>query len=108
MVLSATSVASDAVRRYIAFQCFFRTTYLIERGSKVNVKNRYGVSPLLLCAEGGNETLVRLLVSVGDTAPLHTRFAALGEFLTAGDLVVVNTSATVPAAVQGQGASARG
>ena len=39
--------------------------YLIEKGSKVNVKNRYGVSPLLLCAEGGNETLVKLLVSVG-------------------------------------------
>lgn len=39
--------------------------YLIEKGSRVNVKNRYGVSPLLLCAEGGNETLVRLLVSVG-------------------------------------------
>lgn len=39
--------------------------YLIDRGSKVNVKNRYGVSPLLLCAEGGNETLVKLLVSVG-------------------------------------------
>lgn len=39
--------------------------YLIEKGSKVNVKNRYGVSPLLLCAEGGNETLVKLLVTVG-------------------------------------------
>ena len=39
--------------------------YLIEKGSKVNVKNRYGVSPLLLCAEGGNEALVKLLVSVG-------------------------------------------
>jgi ankyrin repeat protein len=39
--------------------------YLIEKGSKVNVKNRYGVSPLLLCAEGGNETLVKLLVQVG-------------------------------------------
>ncbi|CAF0712636.1 unnamed protein product [Brachionus calyciflorus] len=39
--------------------------YLIEKGSQVNVKNRYGVSPLLLCAEGGNETLVKLLVSNG-------------------------------------------
>jgi S-adenosylmethionine:tRNA ribosyltransferase-isomerase len=45
---------------------------------------------------------VRLLVSVGDAAPVHTRFAALGEFLAAGDLVVVNTSATVPAAVDGR------
>ena len=39
--------------------------YLIQKGSKVNVKNRYGVSPLLLCAEGGNETLVKILVDVG-------------------------------------------
>ena len=39
--------------------------YLIDEGSRVNVKNRYGVSPLLLCAEGGNEALVELLVSVG-------------------------------------------
>lgn len=39
--------------------------YLIEKGSQVNVKNRYGVSPLLLCAEGGNEALVKLLVGVG-------------------------------------------
>ena len=29
------------------------------------VYDRYGVSPLLLCAEGGNEALVRLLVAVG-------------------------------------------
>ncbi len=39
--------------------------YLIEKGSKVNVKNRYGVSPLLLCAEGGNQNLVELLCSAG-------------------------------------------
>ncbi len=31
----------------------------------MNVKNRYGVSPLLLCAEGGNESLVKLLVGAG-------------------------------------------
>ena len=51
---------------------------------------------------GGRRDDVRLLVSVGDTAPVHTRCAALGEFLAAGDLVVVNTSATVPAAVDGR------
>ena len=48
---------------------------------------------------GGRRDHVRLLVSDGDAAPVHTRFDALGEFLRAGDLVVVNTSATVPAAV---------
>ena len=52
--------------------------------------------------EGRRRDDVRLLVSVGDAAPVHARFAALGEFLAAGDLVVVNTSATVPAAVDGR------
>jgi S-adenosylmethionine:tRNA ribosyltransferase-isomerase len=47
----------------------------------------------------GRRDQVRLLVSDGDAAPVHTRFDALGQFLRAGDLVVVNTSATVPAAV---------
>jgi S-adenosylmethionine:tRNA ribosyltransferase-isomerase len=50
-------------------------------------------------AAGGRRDQVRLLVSDGDAAPVHTRFHALGELLRAGDLVVVNTSATVPAAV---------
>jgi S-adenosylmethionine:tRNA ribosyltransferase-isomerase len=50
-------------------------------------------------ATGGRRDQVRLLVSDGDAAPVHARFDALGEFLQAGDLVVVNTSATVPAAV---------
>jgi S-adenosylmethionine:tRNA ribosyltransferase-isomerase len=48
---------------------------------------------------GGRRDRVRLLVSVGDAPPVHARFDALGEFLRAGDLVVVNTSATVPGAV---------
>ena len=43
---------------------------------------------------------VRLLVaSAGGLA--HARFGQLGEFLAAGDLVVVNTSATLAAAVDG-------
>src|SRR4051794_3018543 len=50
-------------------------------------------------ATGGRRDQVRLLVSDGDAAPVHARFDALGDFLHAGDLVVVNTSATVPAAV---------
>jgi S-adenosylmethionine:tRNA ribosyltransferase-isomerase len=51
---------------------------------------------------GGRRDDVRLLVSVGDTDPVHARFTALGEFLAPGDLLVVNTSATVPAAVDGR------
>jgi S-adenosylmethionine:tRNA ribosyltransferase-isomerase len=41
---------------------------------------------------------VRLLVADG-TAVWHARFRDLGRFLDPGDLVVVNTSATLPAAV---------
>ena len=53
-------------------------------------------------AGGGRHDDVRLLVSVGDTAPVHARFTELGAFLAPGDLLVVNTSATVPAAVDGR------
>jgi S-adenosylmethionine:tRNA ribosyltransferase-isomerase len=42
---------------------------------------------------------VRLMVSRGDDEPVHATFRDLGDFLTPGDLVVVNTSATVPAAI---------
>jgi S-adenosylmethionine:tRNA ribosyltransferase-isomerase len=52
-------------------------------------------------AAGGRRDDVRLLVSRDDDEPMHARFADLGEFLVAGDLIVVNTSATVPAAVDG-------
>jgi S-adenosylmethionine:tRNA ribosyltransferase-isomerase len=44
---------------------------------------------------------VRLLVSHGAADPVHTRFAALPDHLRQGDLLVVNTSATVPAALDG-------
>jgi S-adenosylmethionine:tRNA ribosyltransferase-isomerase len=43
---------------------------------------------------------VRLLVADGETVT-HTRFWDLGRFLRPGDLVVVNTSATIAAAVDG-------
>jgi S-adenosylmethionine:tRNA ribosyltransferase-isomerase len=43
---------------------------------------------------------VRLLVAARDRLE-HTTFAALADFLQPGDLVVVNTSATLPAAVDG-------
>jgi S-adenosylmethionine:tRNA ribosyltransferase-isomerase len=42
---------------------------------------------------------VRLLVSRGDDEPIHARFNDLPRFLKPGDLLVINTSATVPAAV---------
>lgn len=58
--------------------------YLIEKGSRVNVKNRYGVSPLLLCAEGGNETLVRLLVSVGADVNMSPSGELAVEHILAG------------------------
>jgi S-adenosylmethionine:tRNA ribosyltransferase-isomerase len=50
-------------------------------------------------AAGGRRDQVRLLVSDGDAPPVHTCFDAIGEVLRAGDLIVVNTSATVPGAV---------
>jgi S-adenosylmethionine:tRNA ribosyltransferase-isomerase len=50
---------------------------------------------------GRNRADVRLLVSVGDEPPVHARFGDLPGFLAPGDLLVVNTSATLPAAVDG-------
>ena len=44
---------------------------------------------------------VRLLVATADGVT-HTRFAALGEQLHPGDLLVINTSATLPAALDAQ------
>ena len=39
--------------------------FLVGKGAQVNVQNRYGVSPLLLCAESGNQSLVETLVDAG-------------------------------------------
>ncbi len=39
--------------------------FLIKKGAQVNVQNRYGLSPLLLCAESGNFDLVQVLVQAG-------------------------------------------
>ena len=44
---------------------------------------------------------VRLLVSHGDTDVAHATFADLAAHLRAGDALVVNTSATIPAAIDG-------
>jgi S-adenosylmethionine:tRNA ribosyltransferase-isomerase len=47
----------------------------------------------------GRRDAVRLLVSAGRRTPVHATVDRLAEFLRPGDLVVVNTSATVPAAL---------
>jgi S-adenosylmethionine:tRNA ribosyltransferase-isomerase len=52
-------------------------------------------------ARGGRRDDVRLLVSPGDAAPVHVTFRDLPGFVQGGDLLVVNTSATVPAAIDG-------
>jgi S-adenosylmethionine:tRNA ribosyltransferase-isomerase len=44
----------------------------------------------------------RLLVSDGEAHPVNARFFELGSFLREGDLLVVNTSATIPAALDGR------
>jgi S-adenosylmethionine:tRNA ribosyltransferase-isomerase len=44
---------------------------------------------------------VRLLVA-GDSGLRHARFSGLGQFLSAGDVLVINTSATLAAAVDGR------
>ncbi|WP_214327218.1 S-adenosylmethionine:tRNA ribosyltransferase-isomerase [Nonomuraea sediminis] len=43
---------------------------------------------------------VRLLVSDGEREPTHHRFRDLPELLQPGDLLVVNNSATIPAAIR--------
>ncbi|TDD55741.1 S-adenosylmethionine:tRNA ribosyltransferase-isomerase [Nonomuraea terrae] len=51
-------------------------------------------------ARGLARDAVRLLVSRGDLAPSHHLFSDLPDLLDAGDLIVVNNSATLPAAVR--------
>jgi S-adenosylmethionine:tRNA ribosyltransferase-isomerase len=53
-------------------------------------------------ARGLRRDEVRLLVSRGTEAPVDARFTDLPAFLDAGDLLVVNTSATIPAALDGR------
>jgi S-adenosylmethionine:tRNA ribosyltransferase-isomerase len=53
-------------------------------------------------ARGIRRDQVRMLVSPGSGDPIHARFDDLPEVLDPGDLLVVNTSATVPAALDGR------
>jgi S-adenosylmethionine:tRNA ribosyltransferase-isomerase len=50
-------------------------------------------------ARGVRRDDVRLLVSPGLDDPVHARFSDLPSFLEPGDLLVVNTSGTIPAAL---------
>ncbi|MGI9645241.1 MAG: S-adenosylmethionine:tRNA ribosyltransferase-isomerase [Ilumatobacteraceae bacterium] len=51
---------------------------------------------------GAMRTDVRLMVSDGDRAPTHRSFADIARVLRAGDLLVVNTSAAMAAAIDGR------
>jgi S-adenosylmethionine:tRNA ribosyltransferase-isomerase len=53
-------------------------------------------------ARGLRRDGVRLLVTRGDAEPIDAHFTELGGFLAPGDLLVVNTSATIPAALDGR------
>ena len=53
-------------------------------------------------ARGLRRDGVRLLVSPERAEPIDAHFSELGTFLAAGDLVVVNTSATIPGALDGR------
>jgi len=47
----------------------------------------------------GRRDAVRMLVSIGEAEPRHTTARDLATWLRSGDVVVVNTSATIPAAL---------
>ena len=53
-------------------------------------------------ARGLTRSDVRLLVSSGTAVPVHAQFEDLPTFLEPGDLLVVNVSSTVPAALDGR------
>ncbi|MFI0905216.1 S-adenosylmethionine:tRNA ribosyltransferase-isomerase [Streptomyces sioyaensis] len=57
---------------------------------------------------GLDRDAVRLLVSRGTAEPGHHDFGALPELLAAGDVLVVNTSRTLPAAVDARVGDGRG
>ncbi|MEU6965379.1 S-adenosylmethionine:tRNA ribosyltransferase-isomerase [Streptomyces chrestomyceticus] len=59
-------------------------------------------------APGRGRDAVRLLVSRGAAEPAHHAFRELPELLSAGDVLVVNTSRTLPAAVDGRIGDGRG
>jgi S-adenosylmethionine:tRNA ribosyltransferase-isomerase len=66
---------------------------------------RFELPPALEATEppeviGTGRDDVRLLVSVGTRAPINTHFRQLPRFLDPGDVLLVNTSATMPASLR--------
>jgi S-adenosylmethionine:tRNA ribosyltransferase-isomerase len=59
-------------------------------------------------ARGISRDGVRLMLSDGEDAPREAVFSSLPDLLEPGDLVVVNTSATVPAAIDAKLPGGRG
>ncbi|MDQ2818314.1 MAG: S-adenosylmethionine:tRNA ribosyltransferase-isomerase [Candidatus Eremiobacteraeota bacterium] len=55
-------------------------------------------------ARGKGRDDVRLLVTGSSGFTTHARFGQLGDFLCPGDLLVINTSATLPAALEARAA----
>src|ERR671933_342097 len=54
-------------------------------------------------ARGLSRDEVRLMVSyLSDNRVVHSRFRDLGDFLEAGDVLVINTSGTMNAALKGE------
>lgn len=62
--------------------------FLIEKGAQVNVQNRYGVSPLLLCAESGNYELVQALVKAGANVNITPQGELAEENFLAGQVTI--------------------
>lgn len=58
--------------------------YLISKGVKVDVQNRYGVSPLLLSAESGNFMMIKTLVEAGANVNICPDGPLAEQFLLAG------------------------
>ena len=54
---------------------------------------------------GAGRSDVRLMLSDGERVPTHHDFPELPALLRPGDLLVVNTSATIPAAIDGRSAA---
>lgn len=64
--------------------------FLIRKGAQVNVQNRYGVSPLLLCAESGNIELVQALVDAKANVNITPQGELAEENFLAGQVRTIN------------------
>ena len=82
---------------------------LIEFGASVNVRNRFGWTPLMLAASKGHTPIVRYLLSVGADVRIVNDFgaSALAYAALAGECSVIQAllDAGAPVDVQPHGAS---